>query len=424
MFRIAFPQNSRGSFSTLKNVLLMTVVGLGLMFVYSVSLFAKNSPALHIQNLYSPRDKKRPLRPSTKYIVLHTTEGREEGSLKKIRRFGEAHYFVGLKGNVYRIIHRTKIATHAGRSYWQGQKGIDHHSIGIEVVGYHNRDITSQQYSALAELLRQLRSLYSISDKQVLTHSMVAYGTPNRFHRYYHRGRKRCGMIFARPDVRERLGFPDKPFEDPEVKSRRLRVADPELHRFLYTTVPNRQPKNSNVIARGFSAWTIAREEYDSPETRYHFPNGTTLRGNEIESWNQIPVGTQVEIGEPTPSVKFEGFLDVGNSPKDAHTILGDVFAETTTIYFLPNGSIRTGKEIHKNPGDRLLLSSLPPGTRILVGYVYGGHITNERLPHQIAGIKWNYPSTFYRLPDGKILSGDKIDQHSIPPNTLVFFQS
>jgi hypothetical protein len=42
----------------------------------------------------------------------------------------------------------------------------------------------------------------------------------------------------------------------------------------------------------------------------------------------------------------------------------------------------------------------------------------------RIAGRKWNYPSTFYRLPDGRILSGEEIDDKAIPPRTLVFYQN
>ena len=195
----------------------------------ALSSGAEDRPGLDIRDRLSPFNTKRPTRPQTRYIVLHTTEGEEEGSLKKIRRRGEAHYFVGKNGSVYRIIDRSKIATHAGRSYWDGHKVIDNYSIGIEIVGYHDREITEAQYLAVAELVRQLKSLYDISDREILTHSMVAYGRPNRFHRYYHRGRKRCAMIFAKPDVRQRLGVLDKPLEDPEVEAGRLRVADTEL---------------------------------------------------------------------------------------------------------------------------------------------------------------------------------------------------
>ncbi len=386
--------------------------------------FGTDRSDLDIRDRLSPRNAKRPTRPFTHHIVLHTTEGKELGSLRKVRRRGEAHYFVGKNGKVYRIIHRSKIATHAGRSYWDGYKVIDNRSIGIEVVGYHDRDITAAQYAALAELLRQLKSLYDIPDGQILTHSMVAYGRPNRFHRYDHRGRKRCGMIFASPDVRQRLGVLDKPLEDPEVEAGRLRVADPELHEFLYSAMPAKQPEESNVIARGWSAWTIAREKYDKPSTLYHFPNGKKLRGDQIRTWDQIPVGTRVEIGQPAPEVEFEGFVEVDQTNSDARGIVGDVFAQVTTIYFLPNGLVRTGEDIQGDPDSREVLENLPPGTRILVGYIFGGRITRDRFPGQIAGGKWNYPSTFYRLPDGRIFSGDEIDPCRIPSNTLVFYQS
>ena len=409
-----------------RRVLLSLAAWTGLI---ALSSGAEDRFGLDIRDRLSPMNVKRPTRPFTRYIVLHTTEGKEEGSLKKVRQRGEAHYFVGKNGRVYRIIQRSKIATHAGRSYWDGNKVIDNHSIGIEVVGYHDHDITAAQYAALAELLRQLQSLYDIPDRQILTHSMVAYGRPNQFHRYYHRGRKRCGMIFARPDVRQRLGVVDKPVEDPEVAAGHLRVADRELHEFLYSAVPAQQPAQSNVIARGWSAWTIAREKYDSPSTLYRFPNGKKLSGDQIRDWDQIPVGTRVEIGQPAPNVEFEGvefegFVEVNQANSDARGMVGDVFAEVTTIYFLPNGLVRTGEDIEADAESRAVLENLPPGTRILVGYIYGGHITRGRFPRQIAGVKWNYPSTFYRLPDGRILSGDEIDQYRIPRNTLVFYQS
>lgn len=385
---------------------------------------------LDIRNYISPRNKRRPKRPHTRYIVLHTTEGKEKGSLQKIRRRGEAHYVIGLKGRVYRIIDKSRIATHAGRSYWEGNKVIDNFSIGIEVVGYHNKEFKAAQYESLRELLRQLKSLYRISDKNVLTHSMVAYGRPNRFHRYYHRGRKRCAMIFADPNIRAKIGVFDKPIFDPEVKAKRLRVADPELYRFLFTPSDKilSNPIESNVIARGRSAWTIARERYKSPSTTYHFPSGKVLQGDQISNWRSLPVGTIVEFGredqQETAKAEFEGFLETTKASTRATDLVGDAFDEKTTIYFLPSGLIRTGNALASSKRSRGILGKLPFGTRILLGYVYGGYITRGRFPRQIAGHKWNYPSTFYRLPDGRILTGDEIDQRSIPNKTLIFFQS
>ena len=393
---------------------------------------------LKISNRYSPLNHKRPIRPQTRYIVLHTTEGDFHGSLRKIRRYGEAHYFVAPTGEVYRIIDRRRIATHAGRSMWDGRSTLDNFSIGIEVVGYHDRDITAAQYTALRELLRQLKSLYRIRDENVLTHSMVAYGRPNRFHPGKHRGRKRCGMIFAHPDVRRRLGLSAGPARDPDAAARRLIVADPELHRFLYQpsvvlaasadptgrqSLSDLRSAESMVIAAGNNAWRIARERYDDPATVYMFPEGVRLRGNEIREWENIPAGTRVLFLEDDEEreQEFEGFREIGKDGSTVHELAGDLYADSTTIYFFPDWLIRTGAELSRTASLRRLLNAPPKGTRVLVGYIYGGYVQKERSASRIAGTKWNYPSTFYRLPDGRILSGDEVDDKAIPARTLIF---
>jgi N-acetylmuramoyl-L-alanine amidase len=380
---------------------------------------------LKISDRYSPLNHKRPLRPQTRYIILHTTEGDLRGSLRKVRRYGEAHYFVTPGGEVYRIIDRRKIATHAGRSMWEGRSTLDNFSIGIEVVGFYDREITEAQSAALRELLRQLKSLYSIKDGNILTHSMVAYGRPNRFHPKKHRGRKRCGMIFAHPDVRRRLGLSAGPARDPDVAARRLVVADPELHRFLYQPPPVLTATSGNpmVIAAGVNAWRVAREKYNDPATVYVFPDGTRFRGTEIREWDNIPAGTAVLFLEDDQEreQEFEGFLEIGKDGNTPADLAGDLYADATTIYFLPDGLIRTGAELSRTASLRRLLDAPPKGTRVLVGYIYGGYVQKSRSASRIAGTKWNYPSTFYRLPDGRILSGDEVDDKAIPARTLVF---
>jgi N-acetylmuramoyl-L-alanine amidase len=406
------------------------------------------TPALRISNRYSPLNKKRPRRPETKYIILHTTEGSEQSSLHEVRRYGETHYFVTPSGGIYRIIDRDRIATHAGRSMWQGISTLDNHAVGIEVVGRYDRDITTAQYTALRELLQQLKSLYGVPDERILTHSMVAYGRPNRFHPHSHRGRKRCGMIFARPDVRERLGLLSKPAVDEDVAGGRLVVADPELQSFLYAAaLPPAQPERlaqsasseraasspepppavaeePMVITKGVNAWSIARERYNRPDTTYLLPGGERLRGDEIRDWNKIPVGTQVMLSGVEKEEAFEGFLEVGKDGVSARELARDAYDGGSTIYFFPDGLIRTGAELRQHPSVRSLLENAPKGTRILVGYTYGGYVRTRRPPARIAGSKWNYPSTFYRLPDGRILSGDEIDDKAIPPRTLLFYQN
>ncbi|MDE0838484.1 MAG: N-acetylmuramoyl-L-alanine amidase, partial [Kiritimatiellae bacterium] len=112
---------------------------------------------LNIRDHYSPHNSERPRRKATSYIVLHTTEGSTKGALDKIHRNGEAHYVVDTGGRVYRIIDRVRVAYHAGRSMWNGRRNVDEVSIGIEIVGFHNKSLTSSQFAAVRELLKQLK---------------------------------------------------------------------------------------------------------------------------------------------------------------------------------------------------------------------------------------------------------------------------
>lgn len=383
--------------------------------------------------------RKRPVRPQTRYIVLHTTEGAERGSLAKLSRDGEAHYLVGQDGSVFRIVDRTKIATHAGRSMWEGRVNLDEHAVGVEVVGYHDRVPGRRQLAALKELIRQLQSLYNVPDERVLTHSMVAYGRPNRWHRKRHRGRKRCAMSLAEPQVREALGLDGRVKEDPDVRAGRLMVADRDLFAALYvkdrqrtTTGKSTQPKPKTatgdpfVVSQDRSPWDIARENYASSRVLYHFPDGRTLRGSEIKDWTRMPPGTRVDLTPASneKSSDFDGFATVGRDGKSPKAIAGAEHRAETTIYFFPSGLVRTGAQLAGDRRFRFLLSDAPTGTRVLVGYRYGGYVTAHRPPSVICGTRWNYPSTFYRFPDGKIRSGDEVDAVHIPKNTLVFFQS
>ena len=267
---------------------------------------ASSSVALTIKNHYSPLNKKRPRRKETRYIVLHTTEGPLKGSLAKVHRYGETHYLVDESGIVYRIIDKRRVAAHAGRSMWYGRTNLDEVSIGIEVVGYHDKGITTAQYKALHQLLGELQKGYSIPDERVLTHSMVAYGEPNKWHKRPHRGRKRCGMLFARDAVRARMGLTERATFDPDVRAGRLVVADLYLERTLYPaartfSVAARSnasaplPKGEKITATR-SAWDIAKTRYKRSTTIYTLPDGRRLRGCDITNWKSIPAGTYISF--------------------------------------------------------------------------------------------------------------------------------
>ncbi len=394
-----------------------------------VSLFLAAGPArgaFNIASYYSPRNSERPPRNSTEYIILHTTEGPARGSLRKLHSRGEAHYFINTDGRVLRIIDQRRVAFHAGRSMWEGKTDLDNCSIGIELVGYHDRDITAAQYAALKELLRQLQGIYKIPDEKVLTHSMVAYGPPNVWHKRSHRGRKRCGMLFARDSVRRKIGLTRKPAFDPDVRAGRLINADGQLVQILYgreiapaapAAAPT--PGNAVILTAGKTAWDVARDRYNTAEVVYRFPDGKEIRGDRVTDWNKIPAGTVVVLGEAATENPVDTIRVIGRDGKTALEVAGEEYALATTVYFFPDGRVRRGDEM--TPED---FTSLPVETRVLVGYVDGGYISKGRSAFDICGPRWNRPDTYYRLADRSLVAGSGISETSIPRNTRVFFRN
>lgn len=343
---------------------------------------------LDIRNAYSPRNAERPRRSATEYIVLHTTEGPGRGSLAKLRRDGETHYMVDEAGRVYRVIDKDRVAYHAGDSMWAGKRDIDRLSVAIEVAGYHDRRLRSAQLTALKELIRQLQAIYGIPDERVLTHSMIAYGRPNRYHRYAHRGRKRCGMVFAREEVREALGLVERPWFDPDVRAGRLRVADAELQDVLFPA-PRRE---------------AAPRAAPTPSTPPAVARADTKPSD------------RARRDQPGDRVMLQA-----DGRRSAAEWLGAAHDALTTIYLFPSGLVRTGRTLAATDAGRRLLQDLPAGTRVLLKHHFGGYVTAGRAPSQIAGHRWNHPETLYRLPDGRLVPGHEIDADRIPRSTLVF---
>ncbi len=210
----------------------------------AVCILSMQAAAIDFSNRYrSPRNPERRVRKSTQLIVLHTTEAPARSSLNKLRDRGEAHYCVTEDGTVYRIVDRDKVAFHAGRSMWNGKEDVDEYSIGIECVGYHDKTMGIIQLRAIRDLVAQLKKMYGITDERVVCHSHVAYGIPNRWQKHKHRGRKRCGMLFAMPSVRAVLGLKSRPRSDADVRAKRLTVGDDYLRRVLYGSVDTMKGK-------------------------------------------------------------------------------------------------------------------------------------------------------------------------------------
>lgn len=375
---------------------------------------------------FSPRNPERETRRITRYIILHTTEAPGASAVPKLSENGEANFCVDVDGRVYRIVDHRRVAFHCGRSMWDGRSNIDDYSIGIEVVGFHDRDITSAQYRALSDLLRELKFIYRVPDNCVLTHSMVAYGAPNRWFPRSHRGRKRCGMLFARASVRQKLGLTAQPRFDPDVRAGRLINADPYLAQVLYGTpreqdkalVGNTTKPSSIVVSAKQSVWDIARDAYNRPSTTYILPDGTRRTGNAIRNWRAVPYGTRVIVADAHQN-PAEGVQTIGVDGTSARDIAGDEAWSGSTIYVMRDGRFVRGSDIPARVRDRL-----PAGTRVLVGFAAGGPISPSKRAYQICGARWRQPDTFFLLPGGAIKAGNEVNDDQIPTGSIVFYRS
>ncbi len=306
--------------------------------------------AFTIAGTSCPANRTRPVRARTDYIVLHTTEGTAAGALHKLCQNGEAHYMVAPEGLVYRIVDHTRVATHAGRSMWNGRENLDNMSVGIEVVGFYSRPPMRAQAAALRELVRRLQAAYHIPDERVLTHSMVAYGEPNQWFRRNHRGRKRCGMLMGTASVRRELGLAAKPSYDPDVRAGRLTVGDPYLARVLYGSNADAESYEGGQRATAAPP-PPARQDSAAAQSFYFFPDGRVNRGDMLSD--------AVRRAPPPNTFVLSGYLYGGevSAARSALAIAGNRWRAATTVYRLPDG--------HFTHGARLPDAALPVGTLV-----------------------------------------------------------
>ncbi|PIE61504.1 MAG: N-acetylmuramoyl-L-alanine amidase [Desulfobacterales bacterium] len=382
----------------------------------------------------NPRFRK-VVRQRTDLIIVHTSELGLGATLRVVSQGkplkrgqstpgGHANYVIARNGRVYRVLHRKYQADHAGLSMWDGTRNISRVSVGVELVGYHYASLTASQYRSLGMLLDILKRVYKLSDRDILTHSQVAYGPPNPWFKTDHRGRKRCAKNFDR--AKAGLG-PTWPY-DPDVRAGRL-APDPTLASVFYRFKPERasvgeptmikpykyaKRDDSNIISKDNTAWSIAGEDYNDPSTAYILPNGRTLTGSAVEKmigWNKLPVGTRVLLNqlEEQMTVQAKHPIRLISERMSAWSHAGKNYRSETTIYFLPSGRVSPGSFL-KDWDD------LPAGTRLIVGYKGPYTITRDRTAYRIARGKYNDKSVVYHIPGGRLVTGDKIQDFSTLP--------
>lgn len=403
--------------ASLRSVILLSVIAFFFVNNANLAVAATRSQRSEFQrSIIDYRGRIHPkfkkiARKKTKYIVVHTSEAGLKSTLnviskgklvrrKRISYGGHAHYVIARNGKTYRSLDKRYRADHAGRSMWRGETDISNVSIGIELVGYHYTDITEKQYRSVGMLIDILKRVYRLNDRAILTHSQVAYGRPNRWFKRSHRGRKRCAKNF----IRHKAGLGHGPSNDPDVKAGRL-IPDPKLAAILYAKqVPPREKVGSNVITGNNVAWTIAGEDYNSPNTLYKLPNGKIIPGDKIEKkigWKNIPKMTVVMLNQAEAPRKI-GPIKVISNGLTAWTLAGSAYNRSSTFYFFPNGKVKNGTQISD-------WDELPPRTKMIVGYRNNGHISSAKPPSKIAGSRYKDQNTVYYFPDTSLITGNII---------------
>ena len=323
--------------------------------------------ALDVSNRYrSPRNPERKVRPSTDFIVLHTTEAPAKSSLNKVSERGECHFCVTEEGTIYRIVDRDREAFHAGRSMWNAREDLDKYSIGIECVGYHDKPMSLIQLYAIRDLVKELKAMYRLGDERVVTHSMVAYGAPNKWQKKKHRGRKRCGMLFAMPSVRKILELKTRMTSDPDVRAKRLTVGDPYLEKVLYGTVDTMRNSYPKTPAPSAPAPT--------PK-----PSGGILGIFRRED-PPAPVAKPAVKPAPAPSA--------------------------------PKPTVRAG---FKQPPKSIVELKAR-------GYKKRGEVSKKLTASQIAGGKWNSSDTYYTIRN-KVIPGNIINPAKIEVGMAIWMK-
>lgn len=366
-----------------------------------------------------PRSFKKRLRESSRFIVLHSTESGLGSALRTLSRRGHSNYLVARNGTIYRILDKKYRSHHAGLSMWNGLTDISSHSIGIELVGYHNDPFTTAQYSSLKWLIEVMQRVYDIPDHHVLEHYRVAYGRPNRWVKRRHRGRKKDPGVFNFSRARAGLDSKDPRnsiLYDPDVKAGRL-IPDPDIDIARVRLVDRGKYDEAvallseHVITKNNTAWRIAREEYNRATTVYRFPKGTIKRGNEIRNWDRIPVGTKVYLHrDRTEDIQaVTAAVPVIERGTTAFDIAGPSYKRSDTYYIFPKGTIKHGRQVRR-------WSRIPPGTRVLVRY--NAPVALNRAARQTV----SRDDTVFLVPPGEVVVAANVpDASRLKRGTLVF---
>ena len=106
------------------------------------------------------------------------------------------------------------------------------------------------------------------------------------------------------------------------------------------------------TIGTGLTAWTLAGADYKEQTTIYFFPDGTVKTGRQISDWDDLPADTRLIVG-------YRGPYRIARD-KSPMRIAGNRYDDRDTVYLFPDSSLRTGNSIGN-------FTSLPKGVSMFL---------------------------------------------------------
>jgi len=177
---------------------------------------------------------------------------------------------------------------------------------------------------------------------------------------------------------------------------------------------------DSNIISKDNTAWNIAGEDYDDPSTLYALPDNRDIRGDQMEKtigWDKIPTGTRVLLNQPMDIEAKKGPLLPITKEYTAWSYAQQKYKEPTTFYFMPDNRIIPGNEMSD-------WDNLPDGTQMIIGYSAPKMIqaAKGKTAWGLAGRSHNLPDTVYFIPGLGLRTGDQVlNFNDLPLGTSVF---
>ena len=111
------------------------------------------------------------------FIVVHSFALPVDEMIKRLDDLSvSTHYLIDESGQIIQLLDDDKVAYHAGKSYWKGQKGLNETSIGIELqnTSLGQTPFFQKQIQSFKKLSQKLMQKYDIPNENVLGHSDIA----------------------------------------------------------------------------------------------------------------------------------------------------------------------------------------------------------------------------------------------------------